>query len=108
MLDATQLPVVAALRFHEDGAGFALPIVQHPTSSDLQAVQVIDEPRKVVAGFRALEGDTTRAIAISNGPVSVVGRPQIYAFVAEDQTIYVGVSGQSIERTELIERARVF
>jgi signal transduction histidine kinase len=94
LLNTSQLPVLAAIRFNREGPGFALPILRHPNDAKLQAIQEVDEQLDVVSSFRVLDGDATSAMPIRNGPFSIIGQPQIYVFVTEAKTAHVGTLAQ--------------
>lgn len=59
-----ELRVTACLRFDDDGPGFALPLLKHPTDPVRMLVQEIDEHSNALVGFKTLDGDVDAALEI--------------------------------------------
>lgn len=89
MVKADHLPVFAAIKFHQGGTGFALPLLKHPENEQLRLIQEIDEQYDTVTGFRLLDGDTSAEILVRADVISYVGQPQIYVFL-KDESVFAG------------------
>ncbi len=86
----TDLSVVGCLPFERGRAGFALPLLAHPTNPNLHVVQSIDEYRNTISGYRVLEADDSLEVISIAGPVASVGGDIVYAFLTADGVAHAG------------------
>lgn len=86
-----ELRVVSCLPFgDEPRSTFALPLLADPTRPYARLMQEVDEYTNLIRNFKIIEGDTSQAIKIDDGPVSRVGNQLVYVFLTEDGTPFAG------------------
>jgi|GraSoi_2013_40cm_1033754.scaffolds.fasta_scaffold08791_2 hypothetical protein len=85
-----RLKIVGCIPLDQEGVGFAVPVLIHPTDPRFLVVQEVDELSGRVCGFRILEHQKSQLIHVADDSSVGIGEEQLYAFFITPNNVSIG------------------
>jgi hypothetical protein len=82
--------IVGCIPLDQQGVGFAVPVLSHPTDPQLLVIQEVDELSGRVCAFRSFEHQKSQLVHVAAGSSVGIDEEQLYAFFVTPNNVSIG------------------